>query len=329
MPDGGPVDDGVPAEYREAVLAGDPAAMMVAGSKSRTRDAAVGWYRRAAELGHPPALFAMALRDADEGNFEQARAWLASVGDGIPPRERIAMPRNLYARQGEAYPDGGWETSPAFLIVSPDGDRACRALARAAERFKRVTADGREAASWEEVADAWVPNWVSDVYLSAAGAAVALDTKGELTADMGGALLTVLSEELRRAEVTALVTVPPVDGSAFEALWVDPAASETEPEPPAEGPTAWFLIRPVRRTTVDGRSYFDVDFRTECGDWVRDRSRGARRDGPLSEDDLDLCRQLRDEPRPDRRGEPAWLRLAVDASPDPDSMPPPELQADD
>jgi hypothetical protein len=221
----------VPEELRAAVLAGDPGAMMTVATQSRTREAAVHWSRRAAEAGHPPGLLAMALFDADRGAWERARAWLARLPTGLGPRERIVMPPDLYARQGREHDDGGWETSPAFLVVSPDGDRACRALSRAADRFAGVTADGREVPDPEDE-DVYTPNYVSNVYISAAGALVYVDTKGELTAEMGGALLRVLAQELARAEVTALVTAPPPnDHSLYRTVWVDPDPPAPQPAP--------------------------------------------------------------------------------------------------
>jgi hypothetical protein len=319
--------DDVPREYRDAITAGDPSAMMAVGRRSRSRAAAKRWYQWAAERGHAPGMLAMAMLDAEDGNYERARAWLARLPRRTAPRDRIAMAGDLFDRQGEAYSEGdGWSISHGLLLISPDGDRAYRALARAGKRFYKVTTDGREAADWEVCTQ--TPSHVSAIYQSAAGGAMYVDTRGELTAAMGARLLAVLAEELAEERVAALVTAPVPAEPAFGNEWIDPAAAPTEARWPLRPPTAWYLVRPVRRTTTDGRAYFGQDFRTDDGAWVRDKSRGVRRDGPLSQEDIQLCMKLRAESRDDRHGEPVWLHLSVAGPANPDA-PPPELQLDD
>lgn len=135
----------------------------------------------------------------------------------------VTAARDIFDRQGEKYEaslGGGWETSPAFLVLSNDAKKAADALGRAAVRFFHIDEYGRELKleqreAEEQAAKTWdvpyTPNFISDVYLTPHGPMVWTDTKGELTRPMGDAMLQVLLDELRAEGITAHVVAPPLD----------------------------------------------------------------------------------------------------------------------
>ncbi|MDJ0459912.1 hypothetical protein PUN71_022140 [Arthrobacter sp. NQ7] len=130
---------------------------------------------------------------------------------------------DIFDQQGDKYEASlgdGWETSPAFLVLSDDDGKAAHALGRAGVRFSHIDEYGRELTPEqrdveEQAAKTWdvpyTPNFISDVYLTPRGPMVWTDTKGELTRAMGEAMLRVLLEELRAEGITARVVAPPAD----------------------------------------------------------------------------------------------------------------------
>jgi hypothetical protein len=129
---------------------------------------------------------------------------------------RVTVAPDIYDLQGERYEEGwgyGWSTSPAFLVVTEDRDKAAKALGRAATRFSYVGDSGKELtlAELEGENPEYTPNYVSEVYLTDLGPMIWADTKGELTKGMGEGMLGILVAELRSEEITAFVTAPPAD----------------------------------------------------------------------------------------------------------------------
>ncbi|WAJ34378.1 hypothetical protein OUO20_05435 [Arthrobacter sp. FX8] len=149
----------------------------------------------------------------------------AGAARGSAPEEApvVTAEPDIFDLQGEKYEASlgdGWETSPAFLVVSDDVSKAADALGRAAVRFFHIDEYGSELAperriALEQAATTWdvphTPNFVSDVYLTPRGPMIWTDTKGELTRPMGDAMLHVLLDELRVEGITAHVVAPPAD----------------------------------------------------------------------------------------------------------------------
>jgi hypothetical protein len=147
----------------------------------------------------------------------------ASSGSALEEAPVVTAEPDIFDLQGEKYEASlgdGWETSPAFLVVSDDDSKATDALGRAAVRFFHIDEYGRELApeqrmAEEQAAKTWdvpyTPNFISDVYLTPRGPMVWTDTKGELTRQMGDAMLQVLFDELRAEGITAHVVAPPAD----------------------------------------------------------------------------------------------------------------------
>ncbi|MGY3318123.1 hypothetical protein [Arthrobacter sp. TE12232] len=128
----------------------------------------------------------------------------------------VTVAPDIFDQQGEKYEEGlgdGWETSPAFLVVSDDQDKAARALYAAAGRFYSVDQDGNELTRAEMTGEypQYTPNYVSDVYLTDQGPMIWTDTKGELTKGMAEEMLRILVAELRAQGITAHITAPPAD----------------------------------------------------------------------------------------------------------------------
>ena len=221
----------------------------------------------------------------------------------------VTVTPEIFDLQGVAYPDGqGWETSPAFLVVTDDRLTAAAALHAAGDRFMKIDENGDELADWElEVDDTYTPNGVSAVHLADEGPVLSVDTKGELSVQMGDAMVRVLVAELTVRGVTAHVTAPPRDCSWVEApQWAPPG------EPIAESTVAhrWFITRTVFLTTTTGRPYVDTEYRAPDGSWVPRRTEAEHyQDAPVA-----FILSLRAEPVPSGRGQIECLLLPVDDS---------------
>ncbi|BCW66661.1 hypothetical protein NicSoilB4_14240 [Arthrobacter sp. NicSoilB4] len=128
----------------------------------------------------------------------------------------VSVQPDLFDQQGERHEaalGGGWETSPAFLVVSEDRDKAVAALQAAAVRLYSVDQNGKELTR-EEMTGAYpqyTPNYISDVYLTDLGPMIYTDTKGELSTGMAQGMLRIVVAELRAQEITAVVAAPPKD----------------------------------------------------------------------------------------------------------------------
>ena len=126
----------------------------------------------------------------------------------------VTVEPHLFDQQGERHEPalgGGWETSPTFLVVSDNRDKAAEALRAAAVRFYSVDQNGTELTRAEMTGEfpQYTPNYVSDVYLTDLGPLIYADTKGELSTGMAEGMLRILVAELRSQEITAVVTAPP------------------------------------------------------------------------------------------------------------------------
>lgn len=138
----------------------------------------------------------------------------------------VTVASDIFDQQGEKYDEGlgdGWETSPAFLVVSDDQEKAARALYAAAGRFYAVDQDGNELTPAEVAGAQYTPNYISDVFLTDLGPMIWTDTKGELSKGMAEGMLRILVAELRSQEITAHVTAPPADLSLdAKRIWRPP-----------------------------------------------------------------------------------------------------------
>jgi hypothetical protein len=139
---------------------------------------------------------------------------------------RITVAEDVIAQGEPFYEDGrvaGWSSSPAFLIAADDADRCAAAVHAAGQRFYLINEHGREISD-DEIDVGWnTPSWVSDVYLTDAGAVLFVDTKGDLTRLMGDAMVAVLVEELTARGVNAHIAALPRGFDPGERLWAPPA----------------------------------------------------------------------------------------------------------
>ena len=125
---------------------------------------------------------------------------------------KVTTAPDIFDRMGERWEYGlgeGWETSPAFLIVTEDPDKAAAALQTAAPRLFRVNGEGQEVDLETHDPYDYTPNYVSPVYTTSKGLVIYVDTKGELPKGMGDAMLRIVVEELVAAHVSAHVTAAP------------------------------------------------------------------------------------------------------------------------
>jgi hypothetical protein len=102
-------------------------------------------------------------------------------------------------------PYGG--SNEHVLVVSADPERASAALRQAGERFRTVTAGGREISDeGEDEPDlgelGGAPSYVSDVGLTERGPFLYVDCKGDIPAPMRSKLLEILEEEISKAGLT-------------------------------------------------------------------------------------------------------------------------------
>lgn len=120
---------------------------------------------------------------------------------------------------------GGDEWEPdlcreVVLVTGADRAAVTRAMRRAAPRLMRMTEDGRELATDEEVEraaeqDVYTPNYVSDPEQLARGVGLYVDCKGAMPPEMGALARRVLVEELERYGVAdARFEVPTEDDDA-------------------------------------------------------------------------------------------------------------------
>jgi hypothetical protein len=118
-------------------------------------------------------------------------------------------------------PDGG---STDFYLTGLRPQEIGEALHAISEKLMAVAEDGRILTDDEDEvlrtpdAEAWdvlyTPNYVSPVSLSAEGASLYLDTKGEVYGPMVRTMVALIVEELTARQVTARFAVRP-DGVEF------------------------------------------------------------------------------------------------------------------
>jgi hypothetical protein len=124
---------------------------------------------------------------------------------------KVTTAPDIFDRMGERWEDGlgeGWETSPDFLVVTEDTDKAAAGLRAASPRLFRVNGQGQEVDLATHDSYDYTPNYVSPVYITCEGLVIYVDTKGELPKGMADAMLRIVVEELLAADVTAHVTAP-------------------------------------------------------------------------------------------------------------------------
>lgn len=230
-----------------------------------------------------------ALNAAIRGDYARARQALARIPDGPAPR-LVRIDPQVFDRHAHRY-DYGWDSSPSFLVVTPQPDRAAAAVYRASRRFSAITESGRHVADWEDENE-YTPNWVSEVYLADAGLIVTVDTKGELPLAMGQAMLRTLADELIAEGVRALVTAPPIDFDFQTPTW--PTPDEPTPIIGSSSGIAWYVRRAVIVDVGDGRTYTEYEYRQRDGGWTFDRSEAAT----WAEAPDELVQAIQNEPRP-------------------------------
>lgn len=127
---------------------------------------------------------------------------------------KVTTAPDIFDQMGERWEDGlgeGWETSPVFLVVTEDTDKAAAALQAASPRLMRVGGRGQEVdISAHFSGDPYdnTASYVSEVYVTPEGLVINIDTDGDLPKAMGDAMLRIVMEELVEADVTAHVTTP-------------------------------------------------------------------------------------------------------------------------
>lgn len=127
---------------------------------------------------------------------------------------KVTTAPDIFDQMGERWEDElgeGWETSPHFLILAEDSDKAAAALHVATPRLFRVNGTGQEVDLATHDPNDYTPNWVSDVYITGEGLVIYVDTKGDLPKGMADAMLRIVVEELLAADVSAHVTAAPDD----------------------------------------------------------------------------------------------------------------------
>ena len=142
-----------------------------------------------------------------------------TVGDATKEVAKVTTEPDIFDRMGERWEYGlgeGWETSPAFLIVTEDPDKAAAALQTATPRLFRVNGQGQEVDLETHDPYDYTPNYVSPVYTTSKGLVIYVDTKGELPKGMADAMLRIVVEELVAAHVSAHVTAAPKDWEILE-----------------------------------------------------------------------------------------------------------------
>jgi hypothetical protein len=134
----------------------------------------------------------------------------------------ITVAEDVLAQGEPFYEDGeivGWSSSPAFLVTCDDVDRGAAAVHAAGQRIHLLNEHGREIGA-DEIDVGWnTPSYVSDVYLTDAGAVLFVDTKGDLTRHMGDAMIAVLAEELTSRGVGAHIAALPWDFEPGERVY--------------------------------------------------------------------------------------------------------------
>jgi hypothetical protein len=294
----------------ERATAGDPTAMVrLGGYLAGTADMAGArqWFATARAAGSAAAAHLLAALPDDAHAGPAGTGGLVSTGVLGPQQP----------------PGSGWFTDPGFLVVSPEIELAAQAVHRAGERFMYVAEDGRILDDWElPWTDRYTPNWVSPVHLTEPGPALWADTKGELSRAMGQAMVNVLVEELRRAEVTAFVTQLPHALLAGSTIWTAP-----QPDPPrqiADADRAWFIQRSVAKVLRDGRGYREPQYWTADGRWTGDRAEAQQ----FTEPPTELVVRLRAQRRPED-SEPTGVFLPVAPGEDDWPMPLPTYAKSD
>ena len=109
----------------------------------------------------------------------------------------VTVEPHLFDQQGERHEPalgGGWETSPTFLVVSDNRDKAAEATAGGCSSllFRRSERHGTDPAEMTGEFPQYTPNYVSDVYLTDLGPLIHADTKGELSTGMADGMLRIL-----------------------------------------------------------------------------------------------------------------------------------------
>jgi hypothetical protein len=121
---------------------------------------------------------------------------------------KVTTAPDIFDRMGARWEDGlgeGWETSPVFLVVTEDTDKAVAALRAASPRLLRVNERGQEV-NLDASPDEYTPSYVSEVDVTNEGLEIYVDTDGELPKAMADAMLRIVVEELVAADITAHVT---------------------------------------------------------------------------------------------------------------------------
>ncbi|GAA1767309.1 hypothetical protein GCM10009712_14460 [Pseudarthrobacter sulfonivorans] len=141
----------------------------------------------------------------------------ASESESTDKRDKMAKVTtapDIFDQMGERWEDElgeGWETSPHFLIVTEDADKAAAGLQAASPRLFRVNGRGQEVDLATHDPNDYTPNWVSDVYITSEGLVIYVDTKGDLPKGMADTMLRIVVEELLAADASAHVTAAPAD----------------------------------------------------------------------------------------------------------------------
>jgi hypothetical protein len=267
--------------------------------------------------GHDLPQHVQALEAAKRGEYGRARTLLSQLPDGPPWTLVRADPEIFRYRKNpedlkiEQEYNLSWGIDPAFLVITPDEERAKPAIERTVGRIQCVTGSGREQADWENNAgystdyDEDTPN-SSRIYQSDEGPIVRADTKTQLSPERGYSMLRILVDEIIAENVRALIIYPPA-GIARGNRWSPPPVSAQPREP---RPQALFIARFVTVDIGDGRRYLGEEYLGTDGKWTMDKL--AARQWPLTTaigDLASLAETLRDHDDPAVNGQPACRTL--------------------
>jgi hypothetical protein len=122
----------------------------------------------------------------------------------------------------------GFSHEHVIITGSSDPRAAAGALARAGNRFYRVSEDGREPSNqeWEKINEEArkagmdcprTPNYVSAVRLASRGPWFYVDCQSSIPSAMGERMIAVLVEEMERGGVSGRIEVPSEDELDYDA----------------------------------------------------------------------------------------------------------------
>lgn len=207
------------------------------------------------------------------------------MGNVVTAASVLAVGEPDYDSEGRLV---GWQGSPLFMVEFADQEqrdsadsweRLALAVAKAARRFMQIDERGN-VVGFDDLGgtDEYTPNYVSDPEISVRGVSIVADTKGELSRDMGEAMLRTLVDELRRlpfdtrvsgnddTDVRGVEWQPP-EATALEE-WDRLATPSTRGNRPSAKPQFFVIERGIRCVLRDGVPDVTVEYLDTHDGWT-------------------------------------------------------------